>query len=72
MELALLCDRKRKVGLDVEGTKEARPGIGKVVELPPELRALESEAMVRVLQVEFGDDGTRATIPRANVELIAE
>jgi hypothetical protein len=44
--------------------------IGRVVELPPELRALESEAMVRVLVIEFADDGSRATVPRANVELI--
>ena len=45
--------------------------IGRVVELPHELRALETEALVRVLVVEFGDDGTRATVPRANVERIA-
>ncbi len=45
--------------------------IGKVTALPPELQKLETEAMVRVLEVEF-DDGTRATIPRANVELIEE
>jgi len=46
--------------------------IGNVVELPPELRPLESEAKVRVLVVEFADDHTRAVVPRANVELIAE
>ncbi|MBI1799657.1 MAG: hypothetical protein HYR73_08210 [Candidatus Eisenbacteria bacterium] len=45
--------------------------IGTVIELPPELRELESEARVRVLVVEFSDDGTRTLIPRANVELIA-
>ena len=45
--------------------------IGKVTELPPELQKLETEAMVRVLGVEFGD-GTVAVIPRANVELIEE
>jgi hypothetical protein len=44
--------------------------IGRVIELPPELRALESEAMVRVLVIEFADDGSHATVPRANVELI--
>ena len=43
-----------------------------MVELPPELRPLESEAKVRVLVVEFADDHTRAVVPRANVELIAE
>lgn len=45
--------------------------IGKVVELPSELQALDTEAHVRVLVVEFGDDGSRAIVPRANVELIA-
>ncbi len=45
--------------------------IGRVAELPPELRPLETEALVRVLVVEFGDDGTRAIVPRANVERIA-
>src|SRR5439155_25608523 len=46
--------------------------IGHVAELPRELRPLESEAKVRVLVVEFADDHTRAVVPRANVELIAE
>lgn len=45
--------------------------IGKVVGLPPELQKLETEAMVRVLEVEF-DQGERVVIPRANVELIEE
>jgi hypothetical protein len=45
--------------------------IGRVVELPSELRALETEAAVRVLVVEFGDGGERATVPRANVERLA-
>ncbi len=43
--------------------------IGKCVALPVELERLSSETKVRVLEVEF-DDGQRATIPRANVELI--
>jgi len=46
--------------------------IGRVVELPPELVALDSEARVRVLVVEFANDRSRATVPRANVELISE
>ncbi len=46
--------------------------IGRAVNLPPELEALESEAAVRVLEVEFADDGRRAIVPRANVERIAE
>ena len=43
--------------------------LGKVVSLPPELVALETEAKVRVLEVDFGS-GTRAMLPRANVEMI--
>jgi len=45
--------------------------VGQVTELPPELRRLETEALVRVLVVTFADDGARAQVPRANVELIA-
>ena len=45
--------------------------LGRVVELPAELGALDTEARVRVLVVEFTDDGTRATVPRANVERLA-
>jgi hypothetical protein len=45
--------------------------IGKVTALPPELQVLKSEAKVRVLEVEFAD-GSRAVIPRANVELIED
>ncbi len=45
--------------------------LGRVVELPHEPRALETEALVRVLVVEFADDGTRRTLPRANIERIA-
>jgi hypothetical protein len=45
--------------------------LGRVVELPAELRPLDTEALVRVLVVEFGDDGTCATVPRANVERLA-
>jgi hypothetical protein len=45
--------------------------VGEVVELPSELRRLETEAMVRVLVVVFPEDGTRVVVPRANVEIIA-
>ena len=45
--------------------------VGEVVELPSELRRLETEAMVRVLVVLFPEDGTRVVVPRANVEIIA-
>jgi hypothetical protein len=43
--------------------------LGKVVALPPELAALETEAKVRILEVDFGD-GSRTVLPRANVEMI--
>ena len=43
--------------------------IGTVSELPIALQQMESETMVRVLTVEFEDQGS-ACIPRANVEVI--
>jgi hypothetical protein len=43
--------------------------LGEVVDLPPELQTVESEAKVRVLRVRF-PDGTVETLPRANVEMI--
>ncbi len=45
--------------------------LGKVVGLPPELKKIETEAKVRVLEVEL-EDGTRITLPRANVEMLEE
>ena len=50
------------------------PHFGRVASvraLIPELREVESGARVRVLEVEF-EDGTRAMVPRANVELIEQ
>ena len=43
--------------------------IGRVSALPPDLRQIETESHVRVLEVGFPDQ-TRAIIPRANVEII--
>ncbi len=45
--------------------------IGRVVALPAALAPLETEALVRVLEVEFTDEKERRTVPRANVERIA-
>ena len=57
------------VGSQVRVVREPHFGrIGQVVELPMELRRLETEAMVRVLVVVFPEDGTRVLVPRANVE----
>ena len=60
------------VGSSVRVIREPYFGrIGKVADLPPELKKLETEAMVRILSVEL-DDGKVAVVPRANVELIEE
>ncbi len=45
--------------------------IGKVHSLPVELQKLESESLVRVVNIEL-DDGNVVTVPRANVEIIEE
>ena len=42
--------------------------IGKVISLPNELQKMESETMVRVAEVEI--DGTKLTVPRANLEMV--
>ena len=42
---------------------------GIVVSLPAPLVEMESEAMVRVAEIQF-DDGDVAIIPRANLEMI--
>ncbi|MEO0081221.1 MAG: hypothetical protein ABIL25_02870 [candidate division WOR-3 bacterium] len=43
--------------------------IGKVAKLPVELETIETEAKVRVLEVEL-EDGKHVLLPRANVEII--
>jgi len=45
--------------------------IGRVTALPPELQVIETEAKVRVLELEL-EDGKRVIVPRANVEIIEE
>jgi len=45
--------------------------IGKVFRLPVELQKLESESLVRVVEVKL-DNGEIVTVPRANVEIIEE
>lgn len=61
-----------KIGSPVRVIREPHFGkLGHVSELPVELQQLETEAEVRVLQVEF-DDGEITTLPRANVEAIEE
>ncbi len=58
------------VGTPIRAIREPYFGrIGRCTALPVELQKLPTEAMVRVLEVEF-EDGEKATLPRANVELI--
>jgi hypothetical protein len=45
--------------------------LGVVVSLPVELHRLETESKARVVEVVF-DDGVKAIIPRANVEIIVK
>jgi hypothetical protein len=45
--------------------------IGRVSALPPEPEVIETESSTRVLVVELAD-GTKVTVPRANVEIIEE
>ncbi|MFH1010620.1 MAG: hypothetical protein V1784_05235 [bacterium] len=64
--------RGLEVGSIVRVIREPYFGkFGRVTALPAELAMLETEAKVRVLEVEF-DDGSRALLPRANVEMIEE
>ncbi len=60
------------VGMSVRIIREPHFGaIGKVVSLPVELTDIETEAHVRVLEVEL-DNKEKVTLPRANVEIIEE
>jgi hypothetical protein len=45
--------------------------LGMVSDLPAPLQVLESESKARVLEVEF-ENGSKAIVPRANVEMIEE
>lgn len=60
------------IGMAVRIIREPHFGaIGKVVALPVELKKIETEALVRVLQVEL-EDKKIVALPRANVEIIEE
>ena len=59
-----------EIGSLIRAIREPHFGrLGKVTELPNDLRKMESESMVRVLGVRF-EDGSEALLPRANVEMI--
>ncbi len=58
------------VGSPVRVIREPYFGkLGMVSDLPSKLQALESESHARVLEVQF-EDGKKAIIPRANVEML--
>ena len=59
-----------KVGDPVRVIREPFFGhIGQVAGLPPDLTVIPTESHVRVMEVMF-PDGTRAVVPRANIEVI--
>jgi hypothetical protein len=59
-----------QIGTPVRIIREPYFGrLGSVTDLPSELQPLETEAKVRVLEVELAR-GERVTLPRANVEMI--
>jgi hypothetical protein len=59
-----------EIGTRLRAIREPYFGrLGRCTVLPAELTKLASETQTRVVEVEF-DDGTRAVLPRANVELI--
>ena len=45
--------------------------LGRVVRLPVDLMRIETESLVRVVEVEL-TDGTRVMVPKADVEIVAE
>ena len=61
-----------EVGAPVRAIREPFFGwLGHVTSLPAELIDVDSEARVRVLEVEF-DGGETAVVPRANIESVTE
>ena len=61
-----------EIGTPVRVIREPYFGtLGLVTALPVELQQLETEAKVRILEVEL-EDGAQITLPRANVEIIEE
>jgi hypothetical protein len=60
-----------QIGDEVRIIREPYFGrLGNIMELPPELTKIETEAKVRVMKVKLASTGEVVTIPRANVELI--
>ena len=62
-----------ELGSQVRIIREPHFGaIGKVTSLPSELTALETEAKVRVLEVELDKTSEKIVLPRANIEMIED
>lgn len=65
-------DKGMEPGMPVRIIRQPYFGrIGRVLALPPELQVIKTESEARVLDVELGN-GTKVTVPRANVEIIEE
>jgi hypothetical protein len=61
-----------KIGDPVRIIREPFFGrIGEVVALPSDLLMIPTESHVRVMEIQFAD-GTKAVVPRANIEIIEE
>jgi hypothetical protein len=61
-----------KIGDPVRVIREPFFGrIGEVVALPSDLLMIPTESHVRVMEIQFAD-GTKAVVPRANIEIIEE
>lgn len=64
-------DSELKLGVRLRLIREPYFGhFASVTALPPVLHRIETEAMVRVAEVELEDTGERVLVPRANVEII--
>ncbi len=75
---------KAKIEMDVVAEGKMKPGsiiriirypyfgkLGRVIRLPIELMEIETESLVRVVEVEL-EDGRRIMVPRADVEIVTE
>jgi hypothetical protein len=61
-----------EIGYPIRVIREPHFGaMGKVIDLPPELKLIETESKVRILTVEL-ENGEKVSLPRANVEMIEE
>jgi hypothetical protein len=65
-------DRGMEPGMRVRIIRRPYLGtLGSIVTLPVELQNVQSESLVRVVEIEL-EDGKRVIVPRANVEILEE